>query len=80
MGVGSHTRTELSQERSQRSIKFPVAPESMSVQVSTILFFPCSEIGKVIDLLLGFATSTRSRVREGDVEASSLVKNPRFQG
>ena len=80
MGVGSHTRTKLSFERSQRSMKFPVAPESMSAEVSTVLFFPCSIIGKVIDLLLEFATSTRSRIREGDVEASSLFKNPRLWG
>ena len=80
MGVGSHTRTKLSLERSRRSMKFPVAPESMSAEVSMVLFIPCSEIGKVIDLLLGFATSTRSRVREGDVEASSLFKNPMLQG
>ena len=58
MGVGSRTRAKLSLERSQRSMKFPVAPESMSVEVSMVLFIPCSEIGKVIDLLLGFATST----------------------
>ena len=80
MGVGSRTKTKLSLERSQRSIKFPVAPESISAEVSTILFFPCSMIGKVIDLLLGLATSTRSRVREGDVEASSLFKNPKLRG
>ena len=80
MGVGSHSRTKLSLERSQRSMKFPVAPESISVEVSMILFFPCSEIGKVIDLLLGLATSTQSRVREGDVEASSLFKNPSLWG
>ena len=80
MGVGSRTRTKLSLERSQRSIKFPVAPESISAEVSTILFFPCSVIGKVIDLLLGFATSTRLRAREGDVEASSLFKNPPLLG
>ena len=79
MGVGSHTRTKLSLERSRRSIKFPVAPESISTEVSTVLFFPCSVIGKVIDLLLEVATSTRSRVREGDVEASSLFKNPLLQ-
>ena len=80
MGVGSHIRTKLSFKRSWRSIKFPVAPESMSAEVSTVLFFPCSVIGKVIDLLLGVATSTQSRVREGDVEASSPFKNPRLQG
>ena len=80
MGVGSRTRTKLSLERSRRSMKFPVAPESMSAEVSTVLFIPCSEIGKVIDLLLGFATSTQSRVREGDVAASSLFKNPTLWG
>ena len=78
--MGSCTRTKLSLERSQRSMKFPVTPESMSAVVSTVLFIPCSEIGKVIDLLLGFATSTRLRVREGDVKASSLFKNPTVQG
>ena len=80
MGVGSCTRTKLSFERSQKSMKFPVAPESISAKVSTVLFFPCSVIGKVIDLLLEFATSTRSRVREGDIEASSLFKNPKLRG
>ena len=80
MGVSSHTRMKLSRERSQRSMTFPVAPKLMSAEVSLILFFPCSEIGKVIDLLLGFATSTRSRVREGDIEASSLFKNPKLWG
>ena len=80
MGVGSRTRVKLSWERSWRSMKFPVAPESMSAEVLMILFIPCSEIGKVIDLLLGFATSTQSRVREGDIEASSLFKNPMLRG
>ena len=61
-------------------MKFLVTPESMSAAVLTILFVPCSEMGKVIDLLLGFATSTQSRVREGDVEASSLFKNPKLWG
>ena len=60
-------------------MKFPVALESMSTEVSTVLFFPCSVMGNVMDLLL-VATSTRSRVREGDVEASSLFKNPKLWG
>ena len=60
-------------------MKFPVAPESISAEVSTILFFPCSEMGNIKDLLL-VATSTRLREREGDVEASSLFKNPKLQG
>ena len=60
-------------------MKFPVAPESMSAEVSTVLFFPCSVMGNVMDLLL-VATSTRLRVREGDVETSSLFKNPKLRG
>ena len=59
-------------------MKFPVALELMSTEVSTVLFFPCSVMGNVMDLLL-VATSTQSRVREGDVEASSLFKNPKLQ-
>ena len=61
-------------------MKFPVAPESMSAVVSTMLLFPCSEMGKLIDLLLGSATSTRLIKWEEDVEATSLVKNPLLQG
>ena len=61
-------------------MKFPVAPESMSVVVSTVLLFPCNEMGKLIDLLLGSATSTRLIEWEEDVEVTSLVKNPLLQG
>ena len=55
-------------------MKFPVAPESMSAVVSTILLFPCSKMGKLIDLLLGMATSTQLIEWEEDVEATSLAK------
>ena len=61
-------------------MKFPVAPESMSAVVSTVLLFPCSEMGKLIDLLLESATSTQSIEWEEDIEATSLVKNPLLQG
>ena len=61
-------------------MKFPVTPESMSVVVSTVLLFPCSKMGKLIDLLLGSATSTQLMEWEEDVEATSLVKNPLLQG
>ena len=61
-------------------MKFPVAPESMSVVVSTILLFPCSEMGKLIDLLLGMATSTHFIGWEEDIEATSLAKNPLLLG
>ena len=78
--MGSRMRTKLSQERRHKSIKFPVAPESIRAHMLTIFVFPCSVIGKVIDLLVGFATSTQSTAREGDVEASSLFKNPKLLG
>ena len=57
-------------------MNFPVAPESMSVVVSMVLLFPCSEMGKLIDLLFGSATSTRLIEWEEDIKATSLVKNP----
>ena len=57
-------------------MKFPVAPESMRVVVSMVLLFPCSKMGKLIDLLLGSATSTRLIKWEEDVEMISLFKNP----
>ena len=60
-------------------MKFPVTPESMSVVVLTVLLFPCSEMGKLIDLLLGSATSTHLIEWEEDIEATSLLKNPLLQ-
>ena len=59
-------------------MKFPVAPESMSVVVSTVLFFPCSKMGKLMVLLLGDATSTQLIKWEEDIKATSLFKNPRL--
>ena len=60
-------------------MKFPVAPESMSVVVLTVLLFPCSGMGKLIDLLLGSTTSTRLIEWEEDVEVTSQFKNPLLQ-
>ena len=80
MGVGKRMRVKLSEERRRMSMKFPVAPESMSAVVSTVLLFPCSEMGKLIDLLLESATSTCLIKWEEDVEVTSLVKNPLLQG
>ena len=73
-------RVKSSRERRHISTKFPVAPESMSAVVLTILFFPCSEMGKLMFLLLGDATSTECIEWEEDVEETSLFKNPRLQG
>ena len=61
-------------------MKFPVAPESISVVVSMVLFFPCSEMGKLMVLLLGDATSIQFVEWEEDVKATSLFKNTRLQG
>ena len=58
MGVGKWMRVKLLEERRWISMKFPVAPESMNVVVSMVLLFPCSEMGKLIDLLFGSAAST----------------------
>ena len=80
MGSGRQMRVKLSRERRRTSMKFPVAPESMNVVVSTVLLFPCSEMGKLIDLLLGSATSTQLIEWEEDVRATSLFKNPSLQG
>ena len=79
MGSGKRTRVKSSRERRRMSMKFPVAPESMSVVVSTVLFVPCREMGRLIDLLLGSATSTQLTKFEEDVEVTSLVKNPLLQ-
>ena len=37
-------------ESSLTSMKFPVAPESMSAMLSMVLLFPCSEMGRVMVL------------------------------
>ena len=73
-------RVKSSRERRCVSMKFPVAPESISVVVSMVLFFPCSEMGKLMVLLLGDATSIQFVEWEKDVKATSLFKNTRLQG
>ena len=79
MGLGKRMRVKLSRERRQMSMKFPVAPESMSVVVSMVLFFPCNEMGKLIILLLGDATSKQLIESEEDIKTTSLFKNPMLQ-
>ena len=59
-------------------MKFMVAPESMSAVVLTVMFFPCSEMGKLMSLLLGDTTSTQLIKWEEDIKATSLFKNPRL--
>ena len=76
MGVGVQVSLKIPLGKRQGSIKFPVAPKSMRVVVSTVCFSPCSMIGRRIVLLFHGATSTLSMLREEDVEAASLLKNP----
>ena len=57
-------------------MKFPVAPELMSAVVSMILFLPCSEMEKLMVLLLGEATSTQFMEWEEDIRVTSFIKNP----
>ena len=58
------------------SMKFPVAPESMRAEVLMVFLSPCSTMGRRMVLLFKGATSTLSMVREEDVKAASLLKNP----
>ena len=62
-------------EMSSRSMKFPVAPQSIMVVVLTIWLPTKSLIGMHIVLSLGKATSTWFTSWEDDVKTSSQVKN-----
>ena len=58
IGCGNFFRGKLASESSPRSMKFPVAPESMRVVVSTVWVPTSSLIGKRSVRSLGEATST----------------------
>ena len=76
MGVEVRVSLKIPLGKRQGSIKFPVAPELMRAVVLTVCFSPCSMIGRRIVLLFHGATSTLSMLREEDVKAASLLKNP----
>ena len=78
-GPGKWIREKLWRESSWMSMKFLVAPESMSAVVSMFLFFPCSRMGKWMVQLLGEVTSTQFIEWEEDIEVTSLFKNPILQ-
>ena len=83
IGVGVQESLKIPFGKRQGSIKFPVAPKSMRAVVLTVCFSPCSMIGRHKVLLFCGAMSTLSILREEDVEAASLLKNPMlsvFQG
>ena len=63
-------------DRSPRSIKFPVAPESIRAVVSTVCFPMSNLTGKRRVLSLSGATNTWDRDWEGNVEVASHFKNP----
>ena len=76
MGVGIRVSLKIPFGKRRGFMKFPVAPELMRVEVSTVFLSPCSTMGRHMILLFKGATSTLSMVREEDVEAASLLKNP----
>ena len=55
-----------------------MAPKSMRAVVLTVCFNPYSTIGRHKVLLFHSAMSTLSILREENVEAASLLKNPVF--
>ena len=63
-------------DRRPRSMKFPVAPESIKAVVSTVCFPKSNLTGKRRVLSLSEATSTWDRDWEGNVEVASRFKNP----
>ena len=76
IGVGRALSLKMPFGRSRGSMKFPVAPKSMSARVSTFFLRPCREIGICIVLFSWDAMSTWFNDWEGDVEVASLLKNP----
>ena len=60
-------------------MKFPVAPQLMRAVVSTICVPVASLMGRRMVHSFGRATSTWDKLWEGDVEATSLIKNPHCQ-
>ena len=71
---GINLKVPFSKRR--RSMKFPVAPESMRAVVSTVCLIPCREIGRRRVLFSHDAMSTWFDAREEDVMAAPLFKNP----
>ena len=69
-------RGKFARDRRPRSIKFPVAPESINVVVSTICFLMSNLIGKRRVFSLSEATSTWNKDWEGNVKVTSHFKNP----
>ena len=65
-------------DRSPRSMKFPVALESIRVVVLMVCCPTSSLIGKQRVHSLGEATSTWEVVEEGNIEVTSLFKNPEW--
>ena len=76
MGLRQGVNLKIPFGRRQGSMKFPVAPESMSVRVSMVFLRPHRETGIHIVLFSWNATSTWFNNWEGDIEAASLFKNP----
>jgi hypothetical protein len=76
IGFGSRCKGKLAKERSPMSRKFPVSPESIRAEVSTIWSPTSSFTGKRSVLSFCEATSTCGGLYKDDVEATSCFKNP----
>ena len=79
IGLGSRCNGKLALDRRPISMKFPVAPQSMRAVVSMICVPVTSLTGRRMVRSFGKATSTWDKSWEGDVEATSRIKNPHHQ-
>ena len=76
IGWESFFSGKFARDKSPRSMKFPVAPESMRAVVLTVCCPMSSLTGKWRVRSLGEATSTWEVVGEGNIEVASPFKNP----
>ena len=79
IGLGSRCNGKLALDRRPTLMKFPVAPQSMRAVVSMICVPVASLIGRRMVCSFGRATSTWDKSWEGNVEVTSLIKNPHHQ-
>ena len=76
MGLDIFLRGKFARDKRPRSIKFPVAPESIRAVVLMICLPRSNLTGKQRVLSLSEATSTWDRDWKGNVNVTSHFKNP----
>ena len=79
IGLDSHFSGKLALDKRPMLMKFPVAPQLMRAVVLTICVPLTSLIGRQMVHSFGKATSTWDKSWEGDVKATSRIKNPHCQ-